>query len=89
MTNFGAHWRWNWWRGRCGEDYLLETQAREHPADYIKVLRANWVGHALGESKVDGMTFGTGGLWNALALNLQLSDALITILNHQKLLQDS
>jgi hypothetical protein len=67
-VNFGAAWRWNWWEGRRGPDFLLETQARKYPMDYLKVLRAQWVGDALGEQKVDGMRLGTGGLWNALAL---------------------
>lgn len=71
-VNFGAHWRWGWWdrpgHNRSGEDFLLETQAREYPKDYIKVLRAQWVGDALGEQKVNGRQLGTGGLWNALAL---------------------
>ncbi|KPJ76069.1 MAG: hypothetical protein AMK72_00345 [Planctomycetes bacterium SM23_25] len=67
-TCFGAHWRWNWWEDRCGLDFLLETQAREYPKDYVKVLRAQWTGDALGESKVNGRNYGTGGgLWNALA----------------------
>lgn len=69
---FGAHWRWNWWdrpgHRRRGLDFLLETQAREYPKDYLKVLRAQWIGDALGEDKVDGMRIGTGGFWNALAL---------------------
>lgn len=68
VVNLGADWRWNWWEGRPGPDFLLETQAREHPKEYLKVLRAQWVGDALGEPKVDGMRVGTGGLWNALAL---------------------
>jgi hypothetical protein len=64
----GAHWRHNWWEDRCGLDFLLETQARRHPKDYGKVLRAQWTGDALGESKVSGRNYGTGGgLWNALA----------------------
>jgi len=71
-VNLGAHWRWSWWdrpgHARSGEDFLLETQAREYPKDYIKVLRAQWVGDALGEQKVNGRRLGTGGLWNALAL---------------------
>jgi hypothetical protein len=67
-VNFGAHWRWNWWEDRSGLDFLLETQARKCPKEYIKVLRAQWVGDALGEQKVDGRRLGTGGLWNALAL---------------------
>lgn len=68
-VNFGAHWRNNWWEDRSGEEFLLETQAREYPKEYAKVLRAQWVGDALGETKVDGRRPGQGGLWNALALN--------------------
>lgn len=68
-VNFGAHWRNNWWENRGGEDFLLESQAREYPKEYVKVLRAQWVGDALGEEKVDGLRLGQGGLWNALALN--------------------
>ena len=64
----GAHWRHNHWDGRCGMDFLLETQAREHPQGYWQVLRAQWIGDALGEQKVSGMRYGSGGgLWNALA----------------------
>ncbi len=64
----GAHWRHNWWDGRCGMDFLLETQARENPQGYWQVLRAQWIGDALGEQKVNGMRYGTGGgLWNVLA----------------------
>jgi len=66
--NLGAAWRWNWWEGRTGLDFVLETQARKYPKDYMKVLRAQWVGDALGEQRADGMRLGTGGLWNALAL---------------------
>lgn len=68
VVNLGADWRWNWWEGRPGPDFLLETQARQYPKEYLKVLRAQWVGDALGEQKVDPMRVGTGGLWNALAL---------------------
>ncbi len=67
-VNFGAAWEHNWWDDRPGPDFLLETQARQHPDEYMKVLRAQWVGDALGEAKVEPMRPGTGGLWNALAL---------------------
>jgi len=67
-TVFGAHWTFNRWRGRCGLDFVLETQARENPDEYMKVLRAQWVGDALGEAKVNANAYGIGGgLWNALA----------------------
>ena len=70
--NFGAHWHWSWWdrpgHTRSGMDFLVETQAREYPEDYMQVLRAQWVGDALGEKDVHGRKLGSGGLWNALAL---------------------
>lgn len=67
-VNFGAAWEYNWWEDRPGPDFLLETQAREHHDEFLKVLRAQWVADALAEAKVDAMRPGTGGLWNALAL---------------------
>ncbi len=67
-TVLGAHWTHNRWRGRTGRDFFLETQTRSYPADYRKVLRSQWLGDALGESRVNGMKYGTGGgLWHGLA----------------------
>lgn len=68
VVNLGANWQHSWFEGRAGVDFLLETQARKHPKDYWKVLRAQWVGDTLGEQKIDSMKAGTGGLWNVLAL---------------------
>jgi hypothetical protein len=73
-TVFGAHWTFNRWRGRCGLDFVLETQARENPEEYMKVLRAQWLGDAFGEASVNAMAYGTGGgLWNALAFYKKLA----------------
>ena len=73
-TVFGAHWTFNHWRGRRGLDFVLETKARNCPAEYMKVLRAQWVGDALGEARVHTMNFGTGGgLWKALAFYKKLA----------------
>jgi len=64
----GAWWSMNHWRGRCGLDFLLETQSRECSEEYLKVLRLQWLGTALGEQPVLGMSYGVGGgLHNALA----------------------
>jgi len=68
VVNLGAGWEWSWFEGRTGLDFLLETQARKYPQDYQKVLRAQWVGDALGEPKVDSMKNDRGGWWNVLAL---------------------
>jgi hypothetical protein len=68
VVNLGANWEHSWFEGRRGTDFLLETQARKYPRDYLKVLRAEWVGNALGEQKYDSMKDSAGGLWNMLAL---------------------
>jgi hypothetical protein len=73
VVNFGANWPASWSddpndRGRRGTDFVLEAQARKHPQDYWKVLRAQWAGDALGEQKVDSTRRGSGGMWNVLAL---------------------
>jgi hypothetical protein len=65
---FGAWWSHNWCGPWGGLDFLLESQAREHPDQFIKVLRAQWVGDALGEEDVSIRHYGKGGgLWNGLA----------------------
>ena len=68
VVNLGAGWNASWFDGRTGSDFLLETQARHLLQDYPKVLRAQWVGAALGEQKCDSMKEGTGGWWNTMAL---------------------
>lgn len=65
---FGAWWSHNWCGPWGGLDFLLDSQAREHPEQYMKVLRAQWIGDALDEEDVSIRYYGTGGgLWNALA----------------------
>ena len=66
--NLGADWKFSWWEDRPGTDFHLESQARAYPNDYVKVLRAQWIGDALGEQKVNATKPGSGDLWNALAL---------------------
>jgi len=65
---FGGWWSIN----RCGPwtglDFLLDSQAREHPKEYMKVLRAQWIGDALGEADVSIQHYGKGGgFWDGLA----------------------
>lgn len=68
VVNLGANWQWSWFEGRSGLDFLLETQARKFPEDFVKVLRAEWISTVQGEPKFESMKEGTGGLWNILAL---------------------
>jgi len=74
VINYGAGWDASWGPpeetepGRRGWHFLLETQARRSPADFIKVLRAQWTGDALGEAKYNSSQVGSGGPWNVMAL---------------------
>jgi hypothetical protein len=70
---FGAHWTFNSHRDICGLDFSLEERARNATNEYMKVLRAQWVGSAMGEPKVETRQYGIGGgLWNALAFYKKL-----------------
>lgn len=86
---FGAWWSWNWAGPWGGLDFLLESQAREYPEEFMKVLRAQWVGDALGEEDVSIRHYGKGGgLWNALAFYKKravVEDARIAALNAELL----
>jgi hypothetical protein len=68
VVRLGAWWSMNWCGPWGGLDFLLDSQARAFPDDYTQVLRAQWVGDALGEEDVSLRHYGKGGgLWNALA----------------------
>lgn len=68
VVRFGAWWSHNWCGPWGGEDFYLESQVRERPEDFMKVLRAQWIGDALDEDDVSIRRFGQGGgLWNSLA----------------------
>jgi hypothetical protein len=65
---FGAWWSVAWCGPQGGLDFLLESQAREFPQEYIKVLRAQWIGDACGEEGVSIRHYGQGGgFWDGLA----------------------
>ena len=64
----GAWWSMAWCGPQGGLDFLLDSQAREHPKDYMQVLRAQWIGDALGEEDVSIRNYGSGGgFWDGLA----------------------
>lgn len=54
--------------GMTDEDFVLETQSRNYPEEYVKVLRAQWIGDALGEPKYISTKAGSGGVWNNIAM---------------------
>jgi len=75
QSNLSVRWEFGFLKAEVVSEYmaaplfLLETQSRAIPDDYLKALRLEWVADVLGEEDVDLMYAGRGGLWNALALN--------------------
>ena len=68
VVNFGGWWSINWCGPQGGLDFLLDSQAREFQDDYMQVLRAQWIGDALGEEDVSIRQYGVGGgFWDSLA----------------------
>lgn len=71
VVNLGAAFRWSWWdkdeAPRSGADFLLETQAREAPQEFLKVLRAQWINLILGEPAYNDRKSVVGGFWSAAA----------------------
>lgn len=71
VVNLGAGYQWSWWDkdevSLSGSDFLLETQARAHPQDYMKVLRMQWISMILGEEQYNDRKKVPGGFWSAMA----------------------
>jgi hypothetical protein len=66
----GAWWSVAYCGPQGGLDFLLDSQAREFPEEYRKVLRAQWIGDALGEEDVSiqhGQYGKGGGFWDSMA----------------------
>ncbi len=71
---FGAWWSSAWCGPQGGMDFLLDSQAREHENAYMQVLRAKWIGDALGEEDVSIRQYGKGGgFWDGLAFYKKLA----------------
>ncbi len=71
VVNLGAGFEHSWWdkdeAPRSGADFLLETQARAHGRDYLKVLRAHWISRILGEQAYNDRKGVAGGFWSVMA----------------------
>jgi hypothetical protein len=71
LVNLGAGYPHSWWdkdeAPRGGADFLLETQARAAPKDYLKVLRAQWTSSVLGEQAYNDRKRIDGGFWSSMA----------------------
>ena len=72
----GAGWGWGWipatGGGRLNDlDFLAMTQARMTGEPYMQVLRAQWIGDAMGEARTFGFLTGDPAFWNGVALYTQ------------------
>ena len=68
VVNFGAWWSMNWCGPQGGLDFYLDSRAREFEEDYLQVLRAQWIGDALGQEDVSLRQYAQGGgFWDGLA----------------------
>jgi hypothetical protein len=72
VVNLGAGFQFSWWdKGDVrlsGNQFLLETKARAHGKEYMKVLRAEMVGTILGEPAYNERNNVQGGFWSNVAL---------------------
>ena len=72
VVNLGAGFPHSWWDkddvSLSGSQFLLETQARAHTTDHIKVLRAEMVSRILGEPAYNERRKVEGGFWSRVAL---------------------
>ena len=72
VVNFGGWWSFNWCGPQGGLDFYLDSRAREFEEDYAKVLRAQWIGDALGQENVSLRQYGQGGeFWDGLAFYMK------------------
>lgn len=76
VVNLGAGFNASWWDKdevpMSGTQFLLESQAREHGAEYPRVLRAQWIGSALGEQAFNERRKVPGGFWSGTAHHLSV-----------------
>jgi hypothetical protein len=70
VINLGAGFPASWWVKDevplSGTQFLMETQARAHEADYLKVLRAQWISRILGEPAYNERMKSDGGFWSSI-----------------------
>ena len=70
VVNLGAGFQASWWDKDevplSGTQFLMDTQARAHAAEYLKVLRAQWVSRILGEPAYNERRKIDGGFWSSV-----------------------
>lgn len=70
--NLGAWWSSGSAGPQGGLDFYLDSRAREFSKEYMQVLRAQWIGNALGQEDIhmSNSSYGkNGGFWDGLAFH--------------------
>lgn len=80
----GSNWDDCHWYGQPGMDFYLESEARQFPDQYTKVLRAQWLGDIFGQTRFNGNHLGVAGFWPALGL---VEERNTVVDNHPKVAQ--
>ena len=72
VVNLGAGFQHSWWDKDDvhlnGSEFLLESQARAHSKDFMKIMRAQMVSRILGEPAYSLLRNVEGGFWSRVAL---------------------
>lgn len=72
VVNLGAGFPHSWWDKDdvklTGNQFLLETQARAHKDDYIRIVRSQMVSRILGEKAYNERGKEQGGSWSNFAI---------------------
>lgn len=75
VTVLGAGFHVSWWDRddvpMSGNQFLMETQARAHPDEFVKALRAQWISRILGEDAYNDRRNVAGGFWSRANLYQQ------------------
>jgi hypothetical protein len=72
--NLGAWWSSGSAGPQGGLDFYLDSRAREFSEEYMQVLRAQWIGNALGQEDIHMLnrSYGkNGGFWDGLAFHMK------------------
>ena len=67
VVNLGAWWSMAWCGPQGGMDFYLDSHARKNRVEYMKVLRAQWIGDTLNQEDVSIRHYGKGGgFWDGV-----------------------
>jgi hypothetical protein len=67
VVNLGAAWPVGWFPEQRGPEFLAESQAREFPNEYVRVLRAEWIDALQPKAPAAKNKVPAAGIWKQIA----------------------